>query len=255
MQVYRLQIHVSNISTNYWITNSSLNSINTCLQNISLNYWKTNTSLSSINTCLSNISTNYWITNNSLLNVNNCLANISTNYWITNASLLNLSSNYWITNASVLQDNVCLNNVSTNYWITNASLLNLSNYAGNVSTRLYDTNAIAIASLAEVNVLAATLAINFVLDELGNPIGGTFNQDNNNTDIMCRSLTAYTSITSEGTINGNSATITNGVGCYTLNSHYIENSVSLSSGRMYCANDLHVGNDLYHEGNMCCNNF
>ena len=61
---------LSNISTNYWITNSSLNTINTCLQNVSLNYWKTNASLSSTNTCLSNISTNYWITNNSLLNVN-----------------------------------------------------------------------------------------------------------------------------------------------------------------------------------------
>ena len=23
---------------------------------------------------------------------------------------------------------------------------------------------------------------------------------------------------------------------------------------MYCANDLHVGNDVYYEGNMRCNN-
>ena len=44
----------------------------------------------------------------------------------------------------------------------------------------HETNAIAISSLAEVNVLALTLGLVFVVDQLGNVTGANFNDQNSN---------------------------------------------------------------------------
>ena len=65
-----------------------------------------------------------------------------------------------------------------------------------------------ISSLAEVNILALTLGLVFVVDQLGNVTGANFNdQNSNNTDIPFNTLTAFTSVTSEGGIYGNNGTL------------------------------------------------
>ena len=93
-------------------------------------------------------------------------------------------------------------------------------------------------------MLALTLGLVFRVDQLGNTIAHFNDQNSNNADIVCNTVTAYTEITSDGSINGNNCTITNTLGCYTLNSNFVENSVSLSSGRIYTGTDLHVGNNV-----------
>ena len=74
-----------------------------------------------------------------------------------------------------------------------------------------------ISSLAEVNVLALTRGLVFVADQLGNVTGATFNDLNsNNTDIYCKTLTAFSSVTSDVSINGSNCTITNTLGLFLL---------------------------------------
>ena len=47
--------------------------------------------------------------------------------------------------------------------------------------------------------------------------------------------------------------ITNTLGFYTLNSNFVQNSVPLSSGRIYIGTDLYVGNNVYYNRNIICN--
>ena len=64
-------------------------------------------------------------------------------------------------------------------------------------------------------------------------------------DISWNTLTDFWTVMNDGTINGNNRTITNRLGCYTLDSYHVESSVSLSSNQIYRGNDFHIGNDIY----------
>ena len=116
---------------------------------------------------------------------------------------------------------------------------NVSSYAISVSGNLYDTNAIAISVLVEVKTFVATLGFLYVVNEAGQGVLSTVPQADNQSNILCQTLTAYTDVTSGNMMSSKSLNVTDTVTAQTVNCQYSDINVSLSTNRIYSASSIY----------------
>jgi len=120
--------------------------------------------------------------------------------------------------------------MSQNLWSTK-DLLSRTN------SSLASTTGVAISALAEVNLLILTLGLKAYTDAMGNVTSVEYDQENpNQSDIYCNTLTAYDDITSNNTLHSKSLDVTETATADTFNSRYGTINTSLSTNRIYSGN-------------------